>query len=168
MFTPSCLSPVLPKIVVTSPTICQAHLGESKMKKYTTCPCVLIVRKVKQPHLQLQHNRSTIWSLLDGQGKNGLFRYSQEPVQVCLSIPSTQGRSEYLLCVAHGMKHVFKSVRNILWSEHVGGEREKMSLEFDRDSLKCSFNHDSRGFVLVFKVSEQTFSYFCSSLMLMK
>lgn len=37
-----------------------------------------------------------------------------------------------------------------------------------RDSLEYHFNNVAPSFVLLFKVNEQTFSYFCSSLMLIK
>lgn len=43
-----------------------------------------------------------------------------------------------------------------------------MRLDIVRNNLKDRFNNVAPSFVVLFKVNEQIFSYFCSSLMLIK
>ena len=59
------------------------------------------------------------------------------------------------------------NMRSMLWLEHLGGEKWRMSLDVGRDNFKCHFNNVAPSSVL-FRANKEIFSYFCSSLILMK
>lgn len=104
--------------------------------------------QVKQLHLQtIITQRPNEMEFAAGTGEKGFSNNSQHPAQGQVSIrasPPTPLFNRYFLahstmCYILGRKHLWKSVRSILWPEHAGGERWTMSLSVGRDNLKYHF-----------------------------
>lgn len=134
------LPPFLPSYRYKTSAVCQAHAGGTKMKKVQYLPWEVIVRK---------ENSSTYsYSSVDGwngvcqmnKEKRNFSNKSQQPVQGQGGIRAFPLliQQVFFACLLWDTHCEWSRFESILWPEHVGGERWKMSL-----------------------------SYFCSSLMLM-